>query len=159
MEFKQIKELIALLGKTDITSLHFKDKDGEIKLERKENLEAHRSSLPSHFSTDFHHKFPSHSIPLHRETSSLETHNLLEKKPDGKYILSPLVGTIYLSPSPEDPPFVKKGDRVDENTIVCIVEAMKVMNEVKAGVSGNIHEILVQNGDPVEFGAKLFIIS
>lgn len=72
------------------------------------------------------------------------------------YVTSPMVGTFYMTPSPEDPPFVKVGDKVEKSTVVCIVEAMKVMNEVKAGASGTIVEILVENGHPVEFGTKLF---
>lgn len=69
-----------------------------------------------------------------------------------------MVGTFYLSPSPEDPQFVSVGDKVDKNTVMCIIEAMKVMNEVKAGISGIVEEILVDNAHPVEFGTKLFRI-
>jgi len=74
----------------------------------------------------------------------------------GVYVTSPMVGTFYASPSPDDPHFVKVGDKIDKQTVVCIIEAMKVMNEVKAGVSGTVAEILVENGHPVEFGTKLF---
>jgi acetyl-CoA carboxylase biotin carboxyl carrier protein len=76
----------------------------------------------------------------------------------GKYVTAPLVGTFYAAASPDDPHFVKVGDRVEENTVVCIIEAMKVMNEVKAGISGTIAEVLVDNSHPVEFGTKLFRI-
>ncbi len=72
------------------------------------------------------------------------------------FITSPMVGTFYLSPSPEDPTFVKVGDKVDKNFVVCIIEAMKVMNEIKAGLAGTVVEILVDSGQPVEFGTKLF---
>lgn len=71
---------------------------------------------------------------------------------------SPLVGTLYRSPSPEAAPFVKVGDRVTPDTVVCIVEAMKVMNEIKAEKSGVIKDILVENGSAVEFGQPLFVI-
>jgi acetyl-CoA carboxylase biotin carboxyl carrier protein len=74
----------------------------------------------------------------------------------GLLIKSPTVGTFYAAPSPEDPPFVSAGSRVDPETIVCIVEAMKVLNQIPAEVSGTIVEILVKNGDPVEFGQPLF---
>ncbi len=73
-------------------------------------------------------------------------------------ITSPIVGTFYLAPSPDAQPFVKPGDKVGPETVVCIVEAMKVMNEVKAEVSGVIRRILVENGTPVEFGQPLFEI-
>ena len=78
---------------------------------------------------------------------------------DGKYVVSPMVGTYYATPSPDAPAFVKVGDKVDENTIVCIIEAMKVMNEVKAGTSGTVAEILADNAQPVEFGTKLLRIT
>ena len=70
-----------------------------------------------------------------------------------------MVGTFYNTPSPEDPVFVKPGDKVEKHSVVCIIEAMKVMNEVKAGVAGTIVEVLVENGHPVEFGTKLFRVS
>lgn len=76
----------------------------------------------------------------------------------GSYVTSPMVGTFYSSPSPEDPPFVKVGDKVDKNTVVCIIEAMKVMNEVKANLTGTVAEILIESGQPVEFSTKLFRI-
>ncbi len=71
---------------------------------------------------------------------------------------SPLVGTLYRAPSPEAAPFVKVGDTVNPDTVVCIVEAMKVMNEIKAEKSGIIRDILVENGSAVEFGQPLFVI-
>lgn len=74
------------------------------------------------------------------------------------YITSPMVGTYYSASSPEDAPYVKVGDRVDAETVVCIIEAMKVMNEVKAGMSGVIREVCIDNSQPVEFGTKLFRI-
>jgi len=73
-------------------------------------------------------------------------------------IPSPLVGTFYRSPSPDADPFVEVGDVVDTETVLCIVEAMKVMNEIKSELEGEIVEILVENGEPVEFGQVLFLI-
>jgi len=74
----------------------------------------------------------------------------------GPCILSPIVGTFYIAPAPDAPPFVKTGDRVSPETVVCIVEAMKVMNEIKAEMSGVVRRVLVENGTPVEFGQPLF---
>ena len=73
----------------------------------------------------------------------------------GSYVISPMVGTFYQTPAPDQPSFVKVGDRVTEDTVVCIIEAMKVMNEVKAGVKGRVAEVLIENGNPVEFGTKM----
>jgi acetyl-CoA carboxylase biotin carboxyl carrier protein len=75
---------------------------------------------------------------------------------EGQIIKSEAVGTFYLAPSPDDPPFVTIGTRVEPDTTVCIIEAMKVFNKIEAGISGVIAEILVENGDAVEFGTPLF---
>ena len=74
----------------------------------------------------------------------------------GKEIVSPMVGTFYVSTSPETAPFVSIGQEVTEDTVVCIIEAMKVMNEIKSEVRGVITEILTENGKPVQFGQALF---
>lgn len=87
-----------------------------------------------------------------------KSHTAASTKQEGHLITSPMVGTFYTSPSPEDPSFVKIGDRVEEKKVVCIIEAMKVMNEVKAGMKGKVAEILVKNGSPVEYGTPLFRI-
>ena len=78
--------------------------------------------------------------------------------PAGTQVKSPLVGTFYSSPSPDEPPFVLVGQEVREGDTLCIIEAMKVMNEIKAEKSGVIKEILAENGQPVEYGQPLFVI-
>ncbi len=78
--------------------------------------------------------------------------------PNTEVLKSPMVGTFYRAPSPEADPFVEIGTAVTEDTVVCIIEAMKVMNEIKAETKGVVHEILVENGEPVEFGQALFQI-
>ena len=75
-----------------------------------------------------------------------------------KYITSPMVGTFYRAPSPEAPPYVEIGKAVEEDTVVCIIEAMKVMNEIKAETKGVVSEVLADNSKPVEFGQKLFVV-
>ena len=75
------------------------------------------------------------------------------------YIVSPMVGTFYSSPSPDSDPYVNSGDSVSAETIVCIIEAMKIMNEIQAEQSGSIAEVLVESGQPVEYGQRLFRLS
>lgn len=82
-----------------------------------------------------------------------------EEKQGALYVTSPMVGTYYASPSPDDPPFAKLGDSITEESVVCIIEAMKVMNEVKANVRGTISEILIKNGEPVEFGTQIIRVN
>jgi acetyl-CoA carboxylase biotin carboxyl carrier protein len=76
--------------------------------------------------------------------------------PDVIYIKSPMVGTFYRSPSPESKPFAEIGTKMTETSAVCIIEAMKIMNEIQAEVKGTVTEVLVENGQPVEYGQKLF---
>jgi len=94
-------------------------------------------------------------------TTGGETASIAEKPAEAdalKDIISPMVGTFYRSVSPEAPPFVDVGTEVTEDTVVCIIEAMKVMNEIKAETSGVIAEIVAENGKPVQFGQVLFRI-
>ncbi|WP_415908159.1 acetyl-CoA carboxylase biotin carboxyl carrier protein [Oleiharenicola sp. Vm1] len=72
------------------------------------------------------------------------------------YVKSPMVGTFYRSPSPDSPPFVDANSKVEEKSVVCIIEAMKIMNEIQAEVKGTVVEVLVENGQPVEYGQRLF---
>jgi acetyl-CoA carboxylase biotin carboxyl carrier protein len=81
-----------------------------------------------------------------------------KRDPNLTELTSPMVGTFYRAPSPESPPYVTEGDRVSKDAVLCIVEAMKVMNEIKAEHSGEIVEILVENGEAVEFGQPLILI-
>lgn len=151
MEIKRIKELIAVMEKGGLSRIHIKEKNGsEITLEKEGHINDYHSSGHKH---TFHHPSPSQLLPTQ------ETHQKdKQEEPKGRFIHSPMVGTFYTAPSPNDPAYVKVGDRVEKGAIVCIVEAMKVMNEVKADQSGVIQEILVDNMQPVEFGTKLFRI-
>lgn len=78
--------------------------------------------------------------------------------PAGEVFKSPMVGTFYRSPSPDSEPFAKEGDHVEAESVICIIEAMKVMNEIKAEMEGQIVEVLAQNGEPVDYGQPLFVI-
>lgn len=151
MEIEQIKELMSHLEGSKLRKLVLKKGDVELHLEKEGALaplvrrSAHQEVLLE----------PSHHIETvpQREKAPSQT-----KDVDGNYVTSPMVGTHYSSPAPDQPPFVKVGDKVNENSVVCIIEAMKVMNEVKAGVSGTVAEILAENSQPVEFGSRLLRI-
>ncbi len=159
------------MERAGIKKLMIKQKSGdELHLERQDEHAPHAAPPVAAFYPPVY----SHgTIPhrehegIHKQSSTIppkshneESHSKTEAKEEkaGKYVVSPLVGTYYSSPSPDDPPFLKVGDRVDDNTVVCIIEAMKVMNEVKAGMSGTVAEILVDNAHPVEFGTKIIRI-
>jgi acetyl-CoA carboxylase biotin carboxyl carrier protein len=163
VDLKQIKELMAAMEKAGMKKLTLKEKTGfELHLEREDEYyhgAGHSSSHMHHHPMFISHPVPKpHDIthPVHPPLA--EGVQAASAKVEGKFVTAPMVGTLYSAPSPEDPVFVKVGDQVDEGTVVCIIEAMKVMNEVKAGCSGTIAEICVENGHPVEFGTKLFRI-
>ncbi len=161
MDLKQIKDLMAAMEKAGVKKLTLKEKTGvELHLEMQDEHHAPHAHPSLFIPHPMHkmHEIPSqhpHHPPMIEESKAATKSS---DKQDGKWITSPMVGTFYATPSPDDPFFVKVGDKVTENTLVCIVEAMKVMNEVKAGMSGTIAEICLDNGHPVEFGTKLFRI-
>ncbi|MDN3505792.1 MAG: acetyl-CoA carboxylase biotin carboxyl carrier protein [Simkaniaceae bacterium] len=150
MDNKQIKEMMAAMEKAGLKRIRIKDEKGfELELER--HVEAHHLPPPKHHEP--HHHFAPPPPPPRAGTEPAP-----EAAKPGDFVSSPMVGTYYSAPSPDDPLYVKVGDTVEEETVVCIIEAMKVMNEVKAGKKGKIVEILVNNADPVEFGTHLFRI-
>lgn len=159
MELKQIKELMIAMEKGKIKKISIKEEKGfELSMEREDEkgqapIVYHSTPMLHH--EPHHHLLPSVTPPRHQASEEVSAK---EKEKEGTYIVAPMVGTFYAAPSPEDPPYVKVGDQVQDSSIVCLVEAMKVMNEVKAGVSGVVAEVLVRNGQPVEYGTKLFRI-
>ncbi len=106
-----------------------------------------------------HRPDPAHYLHPHPHHPPAAVEEKKGEKKEGNFITSPMVGTFYSAASPDDPSYVKVGDKVEEDTVVCIIEAMKVMNEVKAGKKGKIAEVLMSNSDPVEFGTNLFRIT
>lgn len=150
MDTKHIKEIITAMEKGGIKRVRIKgEKGNEIEIER---FDEHAPATHIVRSEPAHH-FASASnprTPVEEKGESKESH--------AKFITSPMVGTFYTAASPEDAAFVKVGDSVNEDSVVCIIEAMKVMNEVKAGKKGKIIEIYMNNAEPVEFGTKLFRI-
>lgn len=166
MENKQIKELMATMGRTGTKKLILKKEGFELELER-EVASHFRQEMP--LGMDYAEESPYQGSNQRANAALMKGKELsapMVPPPEApsqhdaaSYITSPMVGTFYAAAAPEEPSFVKIGDKVDKNTVVCIVEAMKVMNEVKAGVAGTIVEILIDNGSPVEFGSKLFRIS
>lgn len=154
MDLKQIKELMAAMGKMGIKKLSLKRDKVEIELERETACHA-GYSLPEESQYSF--KKPAHDLPKTKELESIANHAAAELP--GRYISSPMVGTFYIAPAPDAAPFVEIGQKVKKDTVVCIIEAMKVMNEIKAGEDGVIVDRLVDSESPVEFGTKLFKIS
>lgn len=146
------------MEKMAIKRLRFKQDDVEVELEREDPFGEH--AFIDATQRKITHELKPCSIRATDIPPSL--HTLVEgsEKPaqelPGAFVKSPMVGTFYLSAGPEEPPLIKVGDIVQKDSVVCIIEAMKVMNEVKAGISGTVAEVMMENGHPVEFGSRLF---
>jgi len=140
MELEDLKELIEYLKETDITEISI-EKDGiKVKIKREKILS------PMDISVQ---KLGSLHEKVTRETEE-ETRVIT--------VTSPIVGTFFRAPSPEADPFVETGSKVKKGQVLCIVEAMKLMNEIESEVDGVVIKILVDNGQPVEYGEPLFLI-
>lgn len=145
MDLNLFKKLIRLVEKSEITE--FSVEEGDLKIKIAKNLSSNNVHIPPVQSGQ-----NSNEVVLPQTSvSTLPTSHLHE-------IRSPIVGTFYRSPAPEANSFVKEGDKVSPGKVLCIVEAMKLMNEIECDVSGQIVQILVENGKPVEYNQPLFLI-
>ena len=145
-ELEKLRELIELMEKHGLTEISLRRGDESWRLRRGAN---EVQIVPAGTYSPAPLPSPAPAAPTPAPPAEPSGAKLLEIK-------SPTVGTFYSSPSPDDPPFVAVGTRIERDTVVCIIEAMKVFNQIQAEVAGTIAEILVNNGDPVEFGQLLF---
>lgn len=151
MELKDIKAIIDLMKKNSITEFELEEKDSKLRLKR--GLSA---TTPTHHSDESLPLIPvSVASPAAQVSVSAPAATPVANTGEIE-IKSPMIGTFYRSPSPESASYVEVGTEVNFETVVCIIEAMKVMNEIKAETRGVITQILVENGKPVEFGQALF---
>jgi acetyl-CoA carboxylase biotin carboxyl carrier protein len=141
MDLEKIKQVIDLMNEHELTEFSYEEHN-KYKLCLKQG-----GNIPATIIA------PAQGVPVSGQPAAASA-----PAADEKIIESPLVGTFYTATSPEAPAYVKVGDEVTEDTIVCIVEAMKVMNEITAGFNGTILEILVSNAEPLEYGQPLFKI-
>jgi len=148
MELKEIKELIALMKKNDLSVFKMEREGFKITLKKGADFQPVITAAPS--------SAPTLSAPVIPAASASFAGGEAPAADAQKEIVSPMVGTFYSSASPESAPFVEVGTEITAETVVCIIEAMKVMNEIKAEISGVISEILVESGKPVQFGQALF---
>ncbi len=151
LDVEKIHYLVRLMKRYDLTDLHVRDGRVQIRLRRRGPDLAVASPLPNQpapAAGPQHYPLPPHHAPPPSRPESAEPHTVVIK--------SPMVGTYYSSSAPDAPPFVTVGSVVHSETTVCIIEAMKVFTDIPAGVSGTIAEVLVKNGQPVEFDQLLF---
>jgi len=153
--YKKVKELVEMMKDADLDEIEVKDGLREIRLTK-------RSPQGVNGAVSF---IPSSAIPAGAQGRSAQADEAAAREPQppprDENIMefkSPMVGTFYRAPSPESPPYVTEGETVTKDTVLCIVEAMKVMNEIKAEMDGEIVDALVENGEAVEFNQPLFLI-
>lgn len=149
-ELNKVKELVELMKENDLCEIEIVEGENKIHLKRPQPqvTALPQMAMPQYAAPAAAPQAPaSGAVPA--ETTEEDTSNLIE-------ITSPMVGTFYSSPSPDSDPYVSVGDTVGPETVVCIIEAMKVMNEIKAETSGTIAEVNCQAGQAVEFGEVLF---
>ena len=154
MNIKEIKELIEVVSQHGITDLEVERSGVKVRI-RKEGQPVVVSSVPTHSTYAFPTGYPpaAPGVP----SPSPATESVPSSEDDGLLnVRSPIVGTFYRAPNPDAEPFVKAGDTVEPGRVLCIIEAMKLMNEIEAEVSGEIVKVYVENGEPVEFGQALF---
>jgi acetyl-CoA carboxylase biotin carboxyl carrier protein len=146
-DIKEIKTIIDLMKKNDLSVFEIEKEGFRLKLQRGGSGQAAPVAAPAVAGQSKTPAASAEAAPVVPKT--IETVQLKE-------IISPMVGTFYRAGSPDAPPFVDVGKTVTEETVVCIIEAMKVMNEIKAEASGVIAEVVAENGKPVQFGQVLF---
>jgi acetyl-CoA carboxylase biotin carboxyl carrier protein len=159
MNQKELKELIEFLIEKDIAEFELERGDVKVRIKRGAEHVAPAAAAP-HFAV---HMAPTaapevSSAPSVAAPSSASASAAPLEEAGLHTVRSPIVGTFYECPSPGSPPFVKPGDTVEVGQVLCIVEAMKLMNEIEADVAGEIVKKLVANGQPIEYGQELFVI-
>ncbi|MBD3378947.1 MAG: acetyl-CoA carboxylase biotin carboxyl carrier protein [Candidatus Omnitrophica bacterium] len=149
MNIKKIQELIELMSANELTEVEIEQEGLKIRLIKKPSGVIEQAVLPAVPAGPQPAQAAPQSVPQQTQEPQASASNLKEVK-------APMVGTFYRSPSPEEPAYVEVGDVIKPGAVLCIVEAMKLMNEVKAEFGGRIAEICVDNAEAVEFGQPLF---
>lgn len=145
MEYEKIKQLIEDMGNSKITSLDIEFPDGmKVKMEKSSEKVTVIEKTPVKEDE--------------KETVVKNDKDDLVADPEGNVIKSPMIGTFYSKPSPDSAPYVEVGTQVKKGTVLCIVEAMKLMNEIESEYDGKIVEVFVKDGEPVDYGKPLFRI-
>ncbi len=148
MEIEEIRKLVELMEEKGVSELELKHRAGELRLVR--------GGLASVVSATGQPQPASTPVPPPVETTT--TAQEQEGLDPGLTITSPMVGTFYCAPNPDASPFVAVGGIVETGDVVCIIEAMKMMNEIEAEIRGRVRRVLVENGQPVEYGQALFLL-
>ena len=155
MNLKDIKGIVDLMKKNAISEFEMEEADFKIKLKRDSGKARGSGTLVVQEAVPV--MLPAANAPIPASLAPVPV-AVLEPAQEGPEVKSPMIGTFYRKPSPEADYYVDVGSKVEPDTVVCLIEAMKVMNEIKAEVKGTIAEVLAEDGKPVEYGQSLFRI-
>jgi acetyl-CoA carboxylase biotin carboxyl carrier protein len=157
LDFKEISELLAAIAANNITELTLKNAEFELTVSQSRPVLT--NNLTAAESIDLSQPQPISPQTVEQLTPAVNN-KPATPTPDKKWVevTSPMVGTFYRSPAPDEPPFASTGDRIKLGQTVCIIEAMKLMNEIEAESAGQVMEVLVENGQPIEFGQILMYL-
>ena len=151
MDIRKVKKLIELLEESGIAEIEIHEGEESVRINR-----GGSAPLPQ---TMVNVPPVDASSSLKTQLSTNENSSSDDYNDEGEVITAPMVGIFYSSPSPGQPPFVNKGQNIKTGDVLCIIEAMKIMNQIEADIGGKLVRILVENGDPVEYGQPLFVIN
>lgn len=151
MDIRKVKKLIELLEESGIAEIEIHEGEESVRISR-----GGSAPLPQ---TMVNVPPVDASSSLKTQLSTNENSSSDNYSDEGEVITAPMVGIFYSSPSPGQPPFVNKGQNIKTGDVLCIIEAMKIMNQIEADIGGKLVRILVENGDPVEYGQPLFVIN
>ena len=155
MDIRKVKKLIEMLEESQLNEIEIKEGEESVKLVKAITVPVQEQIVTSNIAATAPQPVAMNEVTSvesdTKESTDAETIS-------GKTIDSPMVGTFYAAPNPGAKDFVSVGDKISEGDVLCIIEAMKMMNEVKADSSGIIKQVLIENAEPVEFGQPLFVI-
>ena len=155
MDIRKVKKLIEMLEESQLNEIEIKEGEESVKLVKATTVPVQEQIVTSNIAAT------ASQPTAMNEVTSVESDTKESTEPEtisGKTIDSQMVGTFYAAPNPGAKDFVSVGDKISEGDVLCIIEAMKMMNEVKADSSGIIKQVLIENAEPVEFGQPLFVI-
>ena len=156
MDLRKLKTLIDLVAESDIAELEVTEGESKVRIVKSGGPQNQMVMLPAQGAAQYAPQF--HAAPAAHGAAPAPAAAAAPEL-SGHVVKSPMVGTFYRSSSPGGTPFIDIGSTVKEGDTLCIIEAMKLLNEIDADISGTIKEILVENGQPVEFGQPLFVIA
>ena len=154
MDLKLVKNLLDLISNSDANEVSIEEGDFKLKVKKQSDAPAANMQYQMPAQPQAAPQPAPQAAASKKEDSGSEA----DAQPDGDVVKSPIVGTFYESPSPDSDAFVKVGDKVTSGDTLCIIEAMKIMNEIDAEFSGTVEKVIVSDGQPVEFDQPLFII-